>query len=334
MLLVPRVAEAFQDAIAKRVAKAKPIERVLFGWALRVGTARVAAEQARRRMGPWLGLRALCAERVVCRRVRTSAGMRRLRLVVSGGAALAPETAVFFRALGVPLFEGYGLTETSPVLCANPITDVRIGTVGPAIPGVEIRIGPDGEILARGPGTMAGYYGKPEMTAEVIDADGWFHTGDVGELDADGYLRITDRLKEIIVLGNGKNVAPQPIEGALRQSPYISQAALLGDGKSYLGALVAPDWPAVQAWAASTGAALPDDPDQWPADRAVRRLIRHEITQRTEGFAGYEKVHCFELLREAFTVESGELTPTLKLKRRVIAERHAARIAAMFREVG
>lgn len=334
MILVPRVAEAFQDAITKRVAKSRPIERRLVAWAQRVGRARVAREQERRLLGAPLALSAWLAERLVCRKVRHAAGMARLRIIVSGGAALSRETCVFFQSLGVPLFEGYGLTETSPVLCANPAHDVRIGTVGPAIAGVELRIADNGEILARGDCVMAGYYGQPEATAEVLGADGWLHTGDVGELDADGYLRITDRLKEIIVLGNGKNVAPQPIEGALRQSPYIAQAALFGDGRSYVGALIVPHWPAVREWASNAGKPLPEAPEEATTRPEVRRLIRHEITHTTEAFAGFERVHCFELLPQEFTLDRSEITPTLKLRRRVIAEHYASQIATMFRETG
>src|SRR5262249_33430370 len=216
---------------AESGAKLPPFRRRLFDWAVQVGREANLRRIKHRPLGPLLSLQYLLADVLVLSKVRARMGGR-IRYFVSGGAPLLRETAEYFAALGLTILEGYGLTETSPVITFNPPENIRFGTVGTAIDGVEVRIAPDGEILCRGHNVMQGYYKIPAATEAAIDAEGWFYTGDVGVLDADGYLSITDRKKEILVLSNGKNVAPAPIEARLKTSPFISQAVLLGDRQS------------------------------------------------------------------------------------------------------
>src|SRR6266571_1877912 len=228
MASVPRLYESMAGRIADAGAKLPPLRRRLFDWALRVGRAARLRRIQYRPVGPLLALQHALADRLVLAKIRERTGGR-MRFFVSGGAPLMRETAEFFAALGLTILEGYGLTETSPVITFNPPEAIRFGTVGIPLDGVEVKLAPDGEILCRGHNVMPGYYNQPEATREAIDAEGWFHTGDVGVLDADGYLSITDRKKEILILSNGKNVAPAPIEARLKTSPFIAQAVLLGD---------------------------------------------------------------------------------------------------------
>jgi len=231
--------------------------------------------------------------------------------------------------MGIEIYEGYGLTETSPVIAVNHPGRARLGTVGPIIPGIEVEIAEDGEILTRGPHVMRGYFNNPEATAEVIDDDGWFHTGDIGEIDDDGFLRITDRKKEIIVNAYGKNVAPAPIENALKASRWISQVVIIGDQRKFLTALVVPDFEALQPWAAKNGKAgasnaeLAEDPE-------VRALVEAAIQEQNEDLARYEQIGTFTLLPDEFTLEGGELTPTQKVKRRIIHDKYSAEIERMY----
>ncbi|HLO36660.1 MAG TPA: AMP-binding protein, partial [Candidatus Deferrimicrobium sp.] len=243
---------------------------------------------------------------------------------------LSQEIGEFFYAMGMLILEGYGLTETAPLLTINRPGDFKFGTVGRPVCETQIRIDPDtGEVLARGPQVMVGYLNQPEETARAIDADGWFHTGDIGELDEDGRLRITDRLKNIIVLGNGKNVAPAPMEIAILTSRYIAQAVILGDNEPYTGVLVVPDFEEVAAWAGTNGVGeLPHE--QLVAEKAVQKLIEGEVKAKLEGFAIYERPRRVALLPRLLSEEEGELTPSLKVKTRVVVEKWADRVAHLF----
>jgi long-chain acyl-CoA synthetase len=252
-----------------------------------------------------------------------------VRFTISGGAPLAADLAEFYLAVGIRVLEGYGLTETSPVIATNRIDDPRPGTVGPPIPGVEVRLADDGEILTRGPHVMRGYWQAPERTAEVIDADGWFRTGDVGRLDAHGYLVITDRKKEILVTAQGKNVAPQPLENALKGMPLINQVAVLGDRRPYLAALVVPDFALLATLAGKLGIAASPLTEQ-VRHPAVREAVAAAVTEATAGFAHHEQVRAFAILTREFSQEQDELTPTLKLKRRIIEKHFADEIEALY----
>ena len=241
---VPRVYEKFQANILAGGAALPEPRRSLFKWGMHVAAARAAKAIRGQAVGPLVSLQSAMAERLVLTKIRDNVGGR-LRILVSGSAPLSASVAEFFFGIGLPITEGYGLTETSPVLTVNPQDAPRLGTVGKAIPGVELRIAEDGEILARGPNVMSGYFNKPEASAEVL-RDGWFHTGDIGTLDADGYLAITDRKKDLLVTSGGKKIAPQPIEAVLKQSPLVSEAIVLGDRRKFASALIVPEFAALE----------------------------------------------------------------------------------------
>jgi long-chain acyl-CoA synthetase len=228
------------------------------------------------------------------------------------------------------MLEGFGLTEF-PVISLNRPGSARLGTVGHALPGIEVRTTESGEIVARGPSCMVAYHNRPEATAEAVDADGWFHTGDVGTIAPDGRISITDRIKDILVLANGKNVAPQPIEAALKQSPYVSEAVLFGDRQAVIVALIVPAMQQVRAWARESGLELPASDEGAVQDPRLRALIKGEIEGASAHLADFERVRRFALTSRPFTIDSGELTPTLKVKRRVVAERYAAVLAELSR---
>jgi long-chain acyl-CoA synthetase len=261
-------------------------------------------------------------------------GMRRAfggRLIwaISGGAALDPQVAEFYWENGIQLFQGYGLTETSPVLTGNNPKHNKIGTVGVPFPGVEIKIAEDGEILARGPNIMKGYWRKPEATAEAIDADGWFHTGDVGEIVDDKYLRLTDRKKDIFVLAGGKNIAPVALETALIRNPYIEQAVIYGDKKKFVSALIVPDFVHLEEWAQKEGIEY-HSREELVQNPKVYALIEQQVEETMRPFAPYERVKRFILLPQAFTFEAGDVTVTLKMRRARIIERYREQLDALY----
>jgi long-chain acyl-CoA synthetase len=252
-----------------------------------------------------------------------------MRYFVSGGAALAREFGEFFEAVGLKIIEGYGLTESSPVISANRLDDYKWGSVGQAIPGVEVRIARDGEILARGPNIMKGYWNNDQATKDVLDAEGWLHTGDIGHIDERGFLFITDRKKHLFVSSGGKNIAPQPIENLFLSNKYIEQFMLVGDRRMYLTALIVPDFDALKEYADSRGIDYRDTVElsQHPV---VNTLIEKEINSIQKDLANYERVRKFTLLQKQFTVEDGELTPTQKVRRKAVEERYKSLIDAMY----
>ncbi len=324
---VPR----FYEKVVARVletAHAHPAPaRALFFWGLGRGRAIARAHYAGRRPSLLAGWLARLAGALVLSRIRGRLGGR-LRRCFSGSAPLSTEVMEFFYAIGIPIIEGYGLTETSPVICLNPSDREKPGTVGPPIPGVEVRIGDDGEILTRGPHVMRGYYRNESATREAI-RDGWFHTGDIGHLDTDGYLVITDRLKDLLVLSAGKKVAPQPLEAKLKLCPWVGEAILLGDRRPYVVCLIVPDFVHLEAeakaraWPIASRRELLERPD-------VRALYQAEIDHVNAERAPFEQIKRFALLDRELSQESGELTPTLKFKRRVITTNYAALIDSLY----
>jgi long-chain acyl-CoA synthetase len=315
---VPRVYEKLRARIVDAVAAAPRVRQGLFAWAVGVGHAAAQARLAGRRPGLLTRAQAGLADRLVLSKIRARTGGR-LRFVVSGSAPLGREVAEFLYAVGIPVIEGYGLTETAPVLAAMPLDAVRLGTVGKALARVELTIADDGEILARGPNVMSGYYNNPEATAAAI-RDGWFHTGDIGRIDADGYLSITDRKKEIIVTAGGKNVAPQPIEALLKRDPIVAEAVLVGDRRRFVSVLLVPDFPMLEQRLAVEGSAL-DSPAELVTREEVRQIFQPLVDEANSTLASFEQVKRFALLPAEFSVTTGELTPTLKVKRRVVEER-------------
>jgi long-chain acyl-CoA synthetase len=320
VLSVPRFYEKVYARVLENALAGSAVKRRIFFWAKRTGDAWATYRLAGLAVPSGLALRYALADRLVFTKLRTRTGGR-VKFFVSGGAPLSAEIAKFLFSARLPVSEGYGLTETSPVLTINPIERIKIGTVGPAIPGVQLRIAADGEILAKGPGIMLGYYNKPEATREAIDPDGWFHTGDIGELDADGYLRITDRKKDLIVTAGGKNIAPQPIENLVKSNKFVANAVMLGDKRKFPIMLVVPNFDTLERWArerrlsASSRAALIALPD-------VLAKVDREVMGELRELAKFEMPKRVLLLEHDFTIESGELTPTLKVKRRVVEKRY------------
>ncbi len=329
LLCVPRLWENMFERFYEGLAKMPTGQRRVVEWGINVGTMAARRRSEGKRLGPIIDILCMAAERIALARVRERVTGGRLRYCVSGGAPLDPRAATFFLAIGIQMLEGYGLSETS-IIAVNRPGRQRIGTVGTLLPEVEMKLAGDGEILMRGPGRMKGYWNKPEATEEAIDRDGWFHTGDVGEVSADGYLTITDRKKDLIVLTNGKKVAPQPIEALLKHSPYIGEAVLLGDRQSTVMALLVPVFDKLKSWAKSND--IPADNDvTLAAHPDVQKLFKAEIDRCAPDLADYEKIKRFKLVSRPFTVDGGELTPTLKVKRKFVIQKYADLIESMSR---
>jgi long-chain acyl-CoA synthetase len=324
---VPRFFEKFQARALARVDAGPALRKKVFHWALGVGREVSRHLQADAPVPAGLRLRHRLAYKLALHRVQDRVGGR-LRFMVSGGAPLARSTAEFFHAAGLLVLEGYGLTETASGTHVNRPERFKFGTVGLPFPGVETRIAEDGEILLRGANVFKGYFKQPEATAAAIDADGWFHTGDIGEIDADGFLRITDRKKDIIVTAGGKNVAPQNIEGLLKGDPLISQVMVYGDRRSFLVALLTVNEEELRRFAAAAGLSGPTA--DLVRNEAVRERVRRGIDERSGSLARFEQVKAFEILPEDFTQATGELTPTMKLKRKAIAEKYRSTIEALY----
>ena len=330
MLSVPRLYETMHDRILRAVQEGSPLKQKIFQWGVSVGASVSSAIQNGKKPSPILQLQQNIADKLVFAKLKAATGGR-LRFFVSGGAALPQSIAEFFHAAGILILEGYGLTETSPVISLNHPAAWKFGTVGQQVSGVEVHIAEDGEILTRGPHVMKGYFNNAAATAEVIDGEGWFHTGDIGLIDEDGFVKITDRKKNIIVLSNGKNVAPQPIESELVQSPFIDQIMLVGNERKNLAALIVPNFEALKAWAAENNVAT-DDLGTLCGTREVQQLIQSDIRSRLTDFSDFEQVRRFKVLEKEFSQEADEMTPTLKLKRNVITERYGDAIEEMYPE--
>lgn len=323
---VPRVYEKIHAA----VTHAPGLKGRIVQWA--VGVADQAADFRLRGEEPGgaLALRYRLADKLVFSKVRGAVGGR-MRFFVSGSAPLSPDLNRFFYSIGLTILEGYGLTETSPVTNVNSVEHFRIGTVGKAVPGTEIRIADDGEILIRGPQVMRGYYNRPEDTAGAIDPDGWFHTGDIGELDEDGFLRITDRKKDLIVTAGGKNVAPQPIENRLKGNPFVEQAVLVGDRRRFISVLVVPAFDRLESWARDQGISW-SDRRALLGNPAVQKHMDNEVRKELRDLASFETPKKVALLEDDFTIGNGVLTPTLKVKRKVIQDRFREVIEEIYRD--
>jgi len=330
VLSVPRLYEKVYARVLENAMSGSALKRKIFFWAKRVGEEWADHTLAGLPIPGGLALQKQLADRLVFSKLKQRTGGR-VKFFISGGAPLAADIAKFFIGAGLPIAEGYGLTETSPVISINPLHKIKIGTVGRPVPGVQVKIAEDGEILAKGPNIMRGYYNKPEATAEAIDPDGWFHTGDIGALDADGYLTITDRKKDLIVTSGGKNIAPQPIENLVKTNKFLLNAVLLGDKRKYPIMLVVPNGDALAAWARErnlTAAsreellALPD----------VRAKVEREVMGDLRDLAKFQMPKKFVIVPEDFTVDNGLLTPTLKVKRRVVEKRYADLIEKAYAE--
>jgi len=329
VVAVPRVYEKIYARVLENALASGAFKKRVFFWARAVGERWAKVRLAGRTPNPVLAAQYALARKLVFSKLRERVGGR-LRYFVSGGAPLAPAINTFFYAAGLVILEGYGLTETSPVISVNTPQRYRIGTVGPPIAGVEVAIAPDGEILCRGPNVMQGYYRKPEATREVIDDAGWFHTGDIGVLE-DGFLRITDRKKDLIVTAGGKKIAPQPIENHIKLNKYVSQAVMIGDQRKFPIVLVVPNFEQLEKWAKIKNL-LYANHKQLIAQPMVKAKMEKEVLGKLTGLAHFETPKKLALLDRDFTVDSGELTPTLKVRRRVIDTKFKALIDRIYAE--
>ena len=321
---VPRVFEKIRQEVERRAAES-PVKRRLLAWAIRLGSRFADTVYDGRRPNSLLWK---LANKLVYSKVREAFGGR-VRIFVSGGAPLGIDTARWFASVGIALWEGYGLTETSPVIALNKPIRHRMGAAGMPLSNIELKLAEDGELLVRGPSVFAGYWQKPAATAECFDSQGWFRTGDIGHFDADGFLYITDRKKELLKTSGGKLVAPQPIENKLKNNLLVAQAALVGDRHKFISALIAPNFAALEEWASHHGIHAKSRAELVADPRVV--ALYAEIVREVNGtLANFETLKRFRIVAEEWTQESGELTPSMKLKRRVITARYAAAIAELY----
>jgi long-chain acyl-CoA synthetase len=333
MSTVPRLLEKIYARMQKNAAEGGGLKKKIFDWSL--GVARRSAQVSTRgeALPPLLELQREVADHLVFAKLREAVGGRIMRMV-SGGAALPVDIALVFTGAGIPVLQGYGLTETSPVIAVNSLDYNRIGSVGRLLPGVEAQIAEDGEILTRGPHVFKGYFNKPEESAASFGEDPgggerWFKTGDIGHFDSDGFLFITDRKKDLIKTSGGKYVAPQMIEGMINQSEFVEQAVIVGDKRKFVSGLIVPDFERLRAWAKDQGIPTANK-HELIADRRAVDLIKADVNRLTRELADYEKVKRIALVADEFSVDGGELTPTLKVKRRVVEEKYAELIESLY----
>ena len=325
---VPRVFEKVYSKIISEVEKSPPLKRKIFYWAVDVGKKAGAYKLEGKNPPFFLSIKNAIANALVFKKIKAALGGR-LKFAGSGGAPLAKELAELYYAMGIKIIEGYGLTETSPVVTINDPLKPKFGSVGKPIKGAVLKIAEDGEILIKGPMVMKGYYNKPEATKEAIDEEGWFHTGDIGRVDEEGFYYITDRKKDLIVTAGGKNIAPQPIENALKMNRFIEQAVMIGDKRPYCVALLQPDFEELEAYAKEKGIEYSDMKDLLSKEE-IGKIFEEAVQEVNSTLPRYSTIKKFELIPFPLTPESGELTPTLKVKRRVIDEKYKDLIDKMY----
>jgi len=323
---VPRLLEKVYDKIVAKGAELKGIKKFLFYWALDLGLK----YDTQKNLGLVYNIQLKLANKIIFTKWREALGGNVI-VIVSGGAALQPRLARVFWAAQIPIMEGYGLTETSPVIAVNRWNpdENRISTVGPLISGIEVKIAVDGEILTRGPHVMKGYYNRPDLTAEAIDSEGWFHTGDIGQFIENKYLKITDRKKEMFKTSGGKYIAPQLVENKFKESRYIEQIMVIGEGEKFPSAIVVPSFADVKSWCELKGIPYTTN-EEMVFNKLVIEKFQKEFDEMNENFAQYERVKKFILMSRPFTIESGEMTPTLKLKRKIIMQNCQGQIEKMY----
>jgi len=331
MVSVPRVFEKIYSRVMDTVLSSSSLKRKIFFWGVGVGKAVGQKKLTGKSVGPALKFKHNLAGKLVFSKILEKTGGR-VRFFVSGGAPLSKDIAEFFYAIGLVVLEGYGLTETSPVLAVNTFEALRFGTVGKVLPGVEIKIAPDGEILAKGPNIMKEYYKKPEETRDVFE-NGWFKTGDIGFIDADGFLTITDRKKDLIVTAGGKNIAPQPIENVLKTNPYITNAVVIGDRRRYVAALIVPNFEKIEEYAKFFKIPFKDRAEL-VRNEQILSFLRSEIERATPNLASYERIKKIAILDHEFDIERDEITPTLKVKRNIIENRYRELIEGLYKDDG
>jgi long-chain acyl-CoA synthetase len=329
VLSVPRLYEKMYARILETALTGGFLKKKIFFWARDVAERWATEKLAGKEPGGLLAAQYAIAQKLVFSKLKARTGGR-LRYFVSGGAPLSPDINKFFYAAGLEILEGYGLTETSPVIAVNTPANFRIGTVGKLVDGAEVKIADDGEILTRGPNVMKGYYNKPDATREAIEPDGWFHTGDIGELN-DGFLAITDRKKDLIVTAGGKKVAPQPLENKVKTNKYVAQAVMIGDKRKFPSILIVPNFDQLERWAAKRNI-IWTDRAQLLRMPTIQAKIEKEVAKELEGAAHFEMPKKIGLLEHDFSIEGGELTPTQKVKRRAIDKHYKALIDSLYEE--
>jgi long-chain acyl-CoA synthetase len=328
MISVPRLFDKIYAKVMDNVLEGSALKRKIFFWALKVGKKYGARKIRHQPIPGWLALRRSLAAKLVYGKIIEKTGGR-VHFFVSGGAPLSADVAEFFYAIGITILEGYGLTETSPVLACNTFDKMKFGTVGPLVPGVEIKIAKDGEVLAKGPNVMKGYYKKPQETAEAFE-NGWFKTGDIGHFDEEGFLVITDRKKDILITAGGKNVAPQPIENLLKTNPYIQTAVVVGGGRKFISALIVPDFDKLEAYAKAKGIPFANRKELVELEE-IRSFMLAEVNRTTPNLASYERIKKIVLLERDFDAAT-ELTPSLKVKRHIVEKVFKPLIDLLYRE--
>ena len=329
MVSVPRLFDKIYARVIDQVLAGSALKKKIFFWAIRVGKKQGKMKLRGEPVTGWLKFRYGLAQKLVFSKILAKTGGR-VRFFVSGGAPLSKDIAEFFYAAGLTVIEGYGLTETSPVIACNTIEGVKFGTVGRPVPGVEVKIAPDGEILTRGPNLMKGYYKKEAETREAI-VDGWLHTGDIGTLDGEGFLVITDRKKDLIITAGGKNVAPQPIENLLKTNPYIANAVVVGGNRKFISAIIVPNFDKLEAYARA-GSIPFGSRTELAGRHDIRDFLLAQVNRSTPDLAPYERVKKIVLLDRDFEIESGEITPTLKVRRTIVEQKYKGLIDTMYKE--
>ena len=329
MVSVPRVFEKIYAKVMDTVLEGSALKKKIFFWGVKVGKEFSQKKLDKKKISKWLELKRKIAHKIVFLKIISKTGGR-VRFFVSGGAPLSKDIAEFFYGIGLVILEGYGLTETSPVIAVNTFEELRFGSVGKPIPGVEVKIADDGEILTRGPNLMKGYYKKEEETNEAIK-QGWFYTGDIGHLDEDNFLYITDRKKDIIVTAGGKNVAPQIIENQLKTNPFISNAVVIGDRKKFVSALVVPEFEKLEGYAKASNIEYTSRKDLIENEK-INNFMMSEIDRYSANFASYERVKRIVLLDRDFEIEKGELTPSLKVRRNIVEDKYKDVIDKLYQD--
>jgi len=329
IISVPRIYEKMHSGILAKVAGAPPVKKALFNWAMGVARQNLPYVCENKKRTGLFAFKYNLADKLIFSKLRAALGLDRLHAAVSGGAPLSVSDAEFFLGMGIRVIEGFGLTETTPVTNANLPKHIKPGTVGPAVKDTTVKISEDGEILIKGPQIMKGYYKNEAATKEAFTPDGFFRTGDIGEIDRDGYLKITGRIKDLIITSSGKNISPQNVENALLTSAFVEQLAVIGDKRKYLTALIVPSYPALESWARQNNVAFTGRKDLISKDE-VRQLFETEVGQCMKDFAPIEQVKKFTLLETEWSQDTGEMTPTMKLKRKIISQKYGSEIESMY----